>query len=199
MFRHRKILQSALITGLAVASLSPTFSFAQTQPLNQRETAVAPETNPPGDIPDNQAFITYTSPSGFSMQVPEGWSRSDTPDGVTFIDKYGEVDIAIVTADTAPTPEGVKAKQVADMIATGHAVDVTGIRTMPLPAGDAVAVDYTSNSALNPVTNRQIRLENRRFYVFHSGQEAVVTMSAPAGADNVDAWKMMADTFRWPS
>lgn len=199
MYQRKIVLHAAIAAGLAVVSLAPSVGLAQSQPMTQRETAVAPETNPPGDIPDNQAFITYSSPSGFSMQVPEGWSRSGTPDGVNFIDKYGEVDIAIVKADAAPTPDGIKAKEVADLIATGHAVDVTDVRTMPLPAGDAVAVDYTSNSALNPVTNRQIRLENRRFYVFHSGQEAVVTMSAPAGADNVDAWKMMAETFRWPS
>ena len=30
------------------------------------------EKNPPGDIPDNQVFITYQSPHGFSVKVPVG-------------------------------------------------------------------------------------------------------------------------------
>ncbi|MGR3542957.1 MAG: hypothetical protein ACU0BE_01515 [Paracoccus sp. (in: a-proteobacteria)] len=158
-----------------------------------------PETNPPGDIPDNQVFIDYTAPAGFSMQVPEGWSRSDTATGVSFADKYGTIDIATAKADKAPTPQSIQQREVPDLVAGGHAVEVTDVRAMTLPAGEAVALDYLSNSAINPVTNRRIRLENRRIYLFHAGQEAIVTFSAPAGADNVDAWKMMAESLRWPS
>src|SRR5690242_20999784 len=41
--------------------------------------AVATESNPPGDIPDNQAFVAYTSPAdGFLVKVPEGWGRTRT-------------------------------------------------------------------------------------------------------------------------
>lgn len=193
---HRVAL--ALSVAATVAAI-PAASFAQSQPLAQRETAVAPETNPPGDIPDNQVFITYKSAQGFSMQVPEGWSRSDTKDGVTFADKYGSIDIATAKVAAAPTPDSVKSAEVATLTTTGHAVDVQKVRAMPLPAGDAVAVDYLSNSTVNPVTNRKIRLENRRIYFFHNGEEAIVTLSAPAGADNVDQWKMMAESFRWAS
>src|SRR3954470_10175370 len=47
-----------------------------------RETAIAPEKNPPGDIPDNQVFVPYRSPLGSSIKVPEGWSRVERADGV---------------------------------------------------------------------------------------------------------------------
>ena len=38
---------------------------------------LATEKNPPGDIPDNQAFVDYTSPLGFSIKCPKaGCSRT---------------------------------------------------------------------------------------------------------------------------
>jgi ABC-type oligopeptide transport system ATPase subunit len=67
----------------------------------------------------------------------------------------------------------------------------------PLPSGPAVQIIYTSNSDPNPVTNKQIRLENERYLIAHNGKLATLTMSAPAGADNADQWKLMADSFRW--
>ncbi|WP_206454968.1 hypothetical protein [Aurantimonas marina] len=187
----------AIVATTAVTA--PANVFAQSSPVTQRETAVAPEINPPGDIPDDQVFITYKSPGGFSMQVPEGWSRSDAANGVSFADKYGRIVIDVTPAEQAPTAASIKQKEVVGLVASGHAVDVKDIRTMPLPAGEAVAVDYLSNSAVNPVTDRKIRLENRRIYYFRNGKKAVLTLSAPAGADNVDQWKMMAESFRWSS
>src|SRR5207248_392432 len=48
-----------------------------------------PETNPPGDIPDNQAFVRYQPTSGgYSIEVPEGWARTDGPGVATFTDKF---------------------------------------------------------------------------------------------------------------
>ena len=200
MTRRALPAQTMLAAALAAAALaSPLPLWAQSQPAAPRETAVAPEINPPGDIPDNQVFIDYAAPAGFTIKVPEGWSRSDTAGGVRFADKYGEIDIASARVSQAPTPATIRRNEVAALLAQGHAVEVTDVRTLALPAGDAVAVDYTSNSAVNPVTNRRIRLENRRIYAVHGDREAIVTFSAPAGADNVDAWKMMAESLRWPS
>jgi hypothetical protein len=60
-----------------------------------------------------------------------------------------------------------------------------------------VQIIYTSNSDPNPVTNKQIRLENERYLIAHNGKLATLTKLAPAGADNADQWKLMADSFRW--
>jgi hypothetical protein len=52
-------------------------------------SALAAEKNPPGDIPDDQVFVSYTSSaSGFSLKVPEGWARSERGSDVQFIDKF---------------------------------------------------------------------------------------------------------------
>jgi hypothetical protein len=160
------------------------------------ETAVAPEKNPPGDIPDDQVFITYASPLGFSIQVPEGWARTDKPDGVDFADKYGRVEVAI-TSGTAPAAASAHSGEVTALEKSGRAVKIGSVADVKLPAGAAIRIVYTSNSDPNPVTNKQIRLENERTLLGHDGKVAAVTLSAPAGADNADQWKLMNDSFRW--
>ena len=198
MKRNSQFLCAALwATVASFLAGAPSGAFAQSTPLSQRETAVAPEANPPGDIPDDQVFITYRSPEGFSLQVPEGWSRSNGPGGVTFADKYGRIVISATKVTKAPTEAGVKQQEIPDLLASGHALKIKKVRRLKLPAGNAVVVDYLSNSEVNSVTDRKIRLENRRIYYFQSGTEVVLTLSAPAGADNVDQWKMMAESFRW--
>lgn len=52
----------------------------------QAETAVAPEKNPPGDIPDSQVFIAYVG-SSYALKVPEGWARTVTGPNVIFASK----------------------------------------------------------------------------------------------------------------
>src|SRR6476469_2544862 len=70
-------------------------------------TAPATETNPAGDIPDTQAFVDYTpTQGGYTVQVPEGWARTDTGTagtGTLFSDKYNSIQIDTAAAPTAPT------------------------------------------------------------------------------------------------
>ena len=43
------------------------------------------ESNPPGDIPDNTVFVPYHSAKGgWTVTIPEGWSRTTTGTTVTF-------------------------------------------------------------------------------------------------------------------
>ena len=59
------------------------------------EKPIAPEHNPPGDIPDTQVFVNYASPLGFTIKVPEGWSRAEQPQSVRFSDKYNTIVVAV--------------------------------------------------------------------------------------------------------
>ena len=162
-----------------------------------QEQPVAPEANPPGDIPDSQVFITYASPLGFSLQVPEGWARSDRADGARFADKYDGVDVSLTTVSGAPTVKTVQQSEAPELVRTGHAVKIVSVKSVKLPAGDGVVIAYTSNSAPNAVTNKQIRLENNRYFYFSAGRLVTLDLSAPAGADNVDQWKLMSESFHW--
>ena len=166
-------------------------------PASAAEKPVQPEKNPPGDIPDSQVFIDYTSPQGFTLKVPEGWARSDRADGASFVDKLDGVVVSVSKADAAPTVESAKADYVAKLEAAGRAVKVSAVKQVKLPAGTAIRIVYTSNSEPNAVTNRQVRLENERYLYFKDGKLVALELYAPKGADNVDQWQLMSNSFRW--
>ncbi|MBX5167433.1 MULTISPECIES: hypothetical protein [unclassified Rhizobium] len=166
-------------------------------PAAAQEKLVAPETNPPGDIPDSQVFVVYTAPDGFSLKVPEGWSRKLSGASVRFFDKYDEIDAALGTASAAPTVASVRAGEIPDLEKTGHAVKVNAVKAVKLVAGPAVRISYQSNSAANPVTNKQIRLEHERFILFKGGKTITLDLAAPAGADNVDQWQLISNSLQW--
>jgi hypothetical protein len=161
------------------------------------EKPVAPEHNPPGDIPDTQVFITYASPLGFTIKVPEGWSRGEEPKAARFSDKYNTIEIGVSPADSAPTVESVNANQLPELVNGGRAVKVVKVKQVKLKTGPAILIAYTSNSAPNPVTNKQIRLEHDRYLFYKDGKLATLDMAAPQGADNVDDWLLMANSLRW--
>lgn len=168
-----------------------------TLPASAAEKAVPAEKNPPGDIPDTQVFIAYASPQGFTMQVPEGWARSDRPDGASFVDKLDGVVVSVSKADAAPTVESAKANYVSKLETVERAVKVTAVKPVKLPAGPAIRIVYTSNSEPNAVTGKQVRLENERYLYFNNGKLATLELYAPKGADNVDQWQLMSKSFRW--
>src|SRR5258708_19414512 len=85
--------------GVCGALTTPSTSLAA-QPATT-ERPLQPEKNPPGDIPDNQVFVQYTSPRGFSFKVPEGWARKGLSDGAPFVHKYVVIN---ATQSTAPPP-----------------------------------------------------------------------------------------------
>lgn len=162
------------------------------------ETAVAAEKNPPGDIPDNQAFVTYRSAAGgYQLEAPEGWARTETGPGVAFVDKLDGVKVAISNAATAPTAATARANEVVALQQSGRAVQVKSVKDVTLPAGPAVLVDYTSNSEPGAVTGRQVRLEDNAYLIFKDGKLATLTLWAPQGTDNVDQWQRIAQSFRW--
>jgi hypothetical protein len=153
------------------------------------EQAIAAERNPPGDIPDDQAFIPYTS-GVYQVQVPEGWARTVNGTDVRFVDKFGGV--AVTLSTTAQAPVAATPPQI-----PGRAVQIIRARDVRLPGGPAVVIDYASNSEPDSVTGKQIRLENQAYLFFKDGRLATLTMWAPFGADNVDQWNLMSRSFKW--
>lgn len=193
MASHPELL---LLAMLALGSAS--FGSAPVAvPATAAEKPVAAEHNPPGDIPDTQVFIAYDSPLGFTIKVPEGWSRTDEANAVRFSDKYNAIVLAVSSAAGAPTVDSVRAGRIADLEKTGRAVKIGRVKAVKLKKGPAVLISYTSNSEPNPVTNKQIRLEHDRYLFHKDGKLAILDLAAPQGADNVDDWRLIADSFRW--
>ena len=89
---------------------APASKPAATQPPKPAAT----ESNPPGDIPDNQAFVTFRAP-GFSVKVPEGWARSGTAATTSFTDKLNRIEITPSAASAAPTVQSVKTQVVSEL------------------------------------------------------------------------------------
>lgn len=161
------------------------------------EVAVKPEKNPPGDIPDTQVFVSFTSDGGYGLKVPEGWARTDTGIDAQFVDKLDAVSVTLSSMPSAPTIDWVKMQYLAQMEQTGRAVKVTAVQAVDLASGPAIQIAYSANSEPNPVTSKQVRLEGIRYLIWHKGALAVLDVTAPLGADNVDQWKLMSDSFGW--
>jgi hypothetical protein len=66
-----------------------------------------------------------------------------------------------------------------------------------LSAGPAVLITYEANSQPNAVTGKQYRLVVERFELFKNGTEGVISLSSPVGADNVDPWRTVSESFKW--
>ncbi|MDW3688984.1 hypothetical protein RA280_46175 [Cupriavidus sp. CV2] len=192
--QHR-VEQYPRIAAMAIVALATLIGSAPMvgTPAMAMERPAAAEKNPPGDIPDNQVFVTYTSPLGFSLKVPEGWARTDRPDGTGFADKYNVVSITVASASAAPTADS----EAAHLVKVGRAVKIEAIRNVVLRSGPALLIVYSSNSGPNPVTNKPLRLENHRYLIYRSGKLATLDLSAPLGADNADQWKLMSNSFQW--
>lgn len=162
------------------------------------EKPVPTEDSPPGDIPDNIAFVPYRSKAGgFSITTPEGWSRTTSKDSVTFTDKLNTVQVSWAPARSAPTVKSATADEVPVLQQTVRAFSLVSVRTAALPAGSAVLISYQANSEPNRVTGKQYRQDVLRYELFHNGTQVDITLLSPVGADNVDPWRIVTESFAW--
>jgi len=162
------------------------------------ESAVPAEKNPPGDIPDNLAFIPYRSSTGrYSFTHPEGWAETAKGTSVTFTDKLNGVQVQLGSRTTAPTIDTAKQQDVPQLKAGQAAFELRGISAVTEPAGAGVRIVYRRNSAPDAVTGRQYRDEVERYELVASGREVIVELYGPVGADNVDAYARMIKSLRF--
>jgi hypothetical protein len=165
---------------------------------DSKEKPLPVEKSPLGDIPDTQAFVKYVSTQGgYSLEVPEGWARAVHEPDVSFIEKFNGVKLTVVNSDQIPTTATIKDNQAAELQKNGRAVKILEIKEVTLAGGKAILVKFESNSEPNDVTNKQVRQDNENYYYYKAGKLAVLTLWAPLGADNVDQWIKMSDSFRW--
>jgi hypothetical protein len=161
-------------------------------------SATAEESNPLGDIPDNQVYVAYHPADGsFSVDVPEGWSRSDVADGVSYTDKLNTVTVQVRPGQPEPNRDTVLGNELAAIADSGRNVVIGTVETVTLPAGSAVHGTYAEDSAPDPVTGRVIRDDVELYVFWKDGTEVLVSLRGPHGADNVDPWKQISTSFSW--
>ena len=180
----------------STSSASP--STASTQGAKGAVNPNAPEVSAAGDIPDNQVFVAYTPPSGgFTVKVPEGWARSEAAGAVTFTDKLNSVRMETVAAATAPTVASVTQTDLPAIQAASRNFEPGTVKTVTRPAGTAVLATYRADAAPDPVTGKVVHDDVERYAFWRAGKTVILTLSGPQGADNVDPWKIVTDSFGW--
>lgn len=173
------------------SSASPAESSAAPNPN-------APEINSAGDIPDNQVFVPYTPAGGtFVVRVPQGWAQSAAGSAVVFTDKFNSVRIESVPRSQAPDVASAGAQEVPQLQSSVPGFQAGQVTMVQRSAGPAVLITYQANSAPNAVTGKSVTEAVERYEFWRGGQEVVLTLSAPQGADNVDPWRTVTDSFRW--
>lgn len=161
-------------------------------------TSGAPETNPAGDIPDNQVFIAYSPPSGgFSLKVPEGWARSEQGGVVVFTDNLNSIRMETVAAASAPTVASAQQGEVPAITAAVKNFASGRVTSVTRKAGPAVLITYRADSSADAVTGKVRRLDVERYEFWRNGTQVILTLSGPQGADNVDPWRIVTDSFGW--
>ncbi len=160
------------------------------------EPAVPVESNPPGDIPDSIAFVPFRTKGGVTVSTPEGWARTTTGNSVTFTDKLNTVRVSWGPGK-APSIAAAKKTDVPALAATERAFKLLDVSATTLPAGGAVVIHYEANSAPDPVTNKQYRLDVLDYALFKDGRVVHLTLLSPVGSDNVDPWRIVTESLTW--
>lgn len=158
----------------------------------------APEVNPAGDIPDDQAFVAYNPPSGgFTVSVPEGWARTDAGSSVSFTDKLNTITIDSLPTASAPTVDSATRTEVPQIQRSARGFTLGKVSTVQRKAGDAVLITYTADGPRDEVTGKVPPNAVERYEFYRDGTEVVLTLAGPVGADNVDPWLIVTDSFGW--
>jgi hypothetical protein len=149
-----------------------------------------------GDIPDNQVFLVFRDRgAGYSIKYPEGWTQQGSAGNVTFMDKNNLVHI-FISREAAPTPASVMA-QLGALKKSTPSLTFTSPHAMQVGPSMAVKATYSTKSAANPVTGKRVTLMVDRYELARNGRVAVVDLGTPVGVDNVDAYRMMIQSFTW--
>jgi hypothetical protein len=204
-FRPRAV--AALLTTTSVLAFalagcsggsSPSNSSASKEGASQGSAAPVPvESNPPGDIPDNLAFVEYNDSSGgYTFTHPEGWAQTGTGTSVRFTDKLNGVAVESLEASAAPTVAEAKADDVARLKSRVPAFKLVRVEKSDLPSGAGIHIVFRRNSDPDPVTGKVYRDEVEEYIAFAAGRLVRMDLYGPVGADNVDAYRTMSQSLR---
>jgi hypothetical protein len=158
----------------------------------------ATEINPPGDIPDNQAFVTYRGVSGaYAVAVPEGWASTVNADATVFTDKFNSVRVAESKAPSAPTVATATSTQVAQLQASVPSFALGKVEAFTRAGGSGVLITYLADSPRDPVTDKVVRDAVEAYLFWKNGTLVTLTLIGPQNADNVDPWAKVTGSFGW--
>ncbi|MEP7192229.1 MAG: hypothetical protein ABI903_05130 [Actinomycetota bacterium] len=163
---------------------------------NQSASGAA-EVNPQGDIPDNQAYVKFSpAGGGYTVKIPEGWSRTSTGGATSFTDKLNKIEMAAAAAPTQPTVASVNSTDVSSLKATVAKFAMGKVSVVVRAGGSAILLTYQGDSAPDQVTGKVVRDAFERYTFYQAGKRVDLTLSGPINADNVDPWRTVSDSLR---
>ncbi|SHL61955.1 hypothetical protein [Actinacidiphila paucisporea] len=185
-------------TGSTSTTASAPVTSATTDSPTSASGPPAAESNPAGDIPDNQAYVAFSPRGGgFTVKVPEGWARTDAGAVTTFTDKLNRIQIEALSGGAAPTPSTVTATVVPRLRQSIANFASPKVSAVSRRAGQAVLLTYRGDAAADPVTGKVVKDAFERYAFHQAGREVDLTLSGPVGADNVDPWRIVTDSLTW--
>ncbi|MGH3584325.1 MAG: hypothetical protein ACRDUB_22240, partial [Mycobacterium sp.] len=117
----------------------------------------APEVNPQGDIPDNQAFVVYTATDrSFTVKYPEGWAQTQSGSTVTFGDKFNSITLTPHPGFYQPTEAYARSVEVPQIASTTTGFVPDKVSTVARPAGQVIVITYQADSPPSPVTGKTV-------------------------------------------
>lgn len=167
------------------AAAAPATTPAGPSALQAEATAAAQ-----GDIPDNQIFLVFRNASaGYTLKYPEGWAQSGGGNDVTIRDKNNIVRVSI-RPGRLPSSAQVRSDLAGSKTTSGP-------QQLTINGRPALELTYTTRSAPNPVTGKRVTLVTDRYYLSNGSKQAIVDLGTPQGVDNVDAYRLMIESFTW--
>jgi hypothetical protein len=158
-----------------------------------------------GDIPDNQVFLTFANQAeGYTIKYPEGWAQQGSGASVTFRDRNNEMRIVADQGQVTPSAVAADVQQLTSQTAgfkvvsppVEHPTCTNAGKTVQLPLAAAKVV-YETQSQPNSVTGKKVTLVVDRYYLGNGGKRAIIDLGSPKDVDNVDAFCLMASSFKW--
>lgn len=177
-------------------SSAPSGSASRSGTAAPKVAPVPVEKNPPGDIPDNLAFVKYANRAGgYSFTHPEGWAQTGSGTQVRFTDKLNGVSVESLRATGAPTVASAKQNEIPRLANSVPAFSLRDVAAVALPGGKGVHIVFRRNSEPDPVTGKVFRDEVEEYAVYNAGRLIQMDLYGPVGADNVDAYRTMSQSL----
>ncbi len=187
------VVVAVIIGGAAGCGSSGSSSSASSGAGTSAAEATAAAT---GDIPDNQVFLTYRNKAGgYSLKYPEGWTRKVSGTSTTFTDKGNSI-TATVNSGPAPTTASVSS-QLAVLKKSNPTLKAGKPQQVKINGAPVIKVTYTAQGAKDPVTGKRLLIITDRYEYSKAGKVAVLDLATPKGVDNVDAYRLISQSFKW--
>jgi uncharacterized protein YceK len=154
----------------------------------------AGSTDTSGEVSSSAAAGTRTEVQEAAPSEAQAAATGDIPDNQTFLTFHD-----LQAGYSIRYPEGWARKGSANDVTFREKANVVhvAIRAGAAKGKPEAKTTYSRLSAPDPVTGKRLRLTVDRYEYPRGGKVAVVDLVTPVGVDNVDAYRLISESFQW--